>query len=95
MPTLRIEHPVPDYHAWKQAFDNDPIGRAQSGVRRYRVLRPMDDSNYVTVDLEFDSTDKAEAMQENLRNLWRRVQAEGLIGGQQTRILATVETKEY
>ena len=24
---LRIEHPVPDYDAWKEAFDSDPISR--------------------------------------------------------------------
>jgi hypothetical protein len=52
---LRIEHPVPDYDAWKAAFDSDPIGRERSDVRRYRILRPTDDPNYVTVDLEFDS----------------------------------------
>jgi hypothetical protein len=52
---LRIEHPVPDYDAWKVAFGSDPIGRERSDVRRYRILRPTDDPNYVTVDLEFDS----------------------------------------
>lgn len=64
-------------------------------MRRYRVLRQVDDPNYVTVDLEFDSTDQAEAMQDGLRNLWRRVEAEGLIGSPQARILEAVETKEY
>jgi hypothetical protein len=33
MHVLRIEHPVPDYDAWKEAFDNDPVGREQGGVR--------------------------------------------------------------
>ncbi len=46
MHILRIEHPVPDYDAWKEAFDSDPIGREPSGVRRYRILRPNDDPNY-------------------------------------------------
>jgi hypothetical protein len=92
---LRIEHPVPDYDGWKQAFDGDPLGRERSGVRRYRILRPLDDPNYVTVDLEFDNTDQAEAMLEGLRSLWRRVEAEGLIGNQQARIFEAVETREY
>jgi hypothetical protein len=35
---VRIGHPVPDYDAWKQAFDSDPVGRAPSRVRRYQVL---------------------------------------------------------
>jgi hypothetical protein len=43
MPILRIEHPVADFDAWKAAFDGDPLGREQSGVRRYRVLRSVDD----------------------------------------------------
>ena len=24
---LRIEHTVPDFDAWKKAFDSDPLGR--------------------------------------------------------------------
>ena len=48
---LRIEHPVSDFDGWKKAFDSDPIGREKSGVRRYRVLRPIDDAKYVMIDL--------------------------------------------
>ena len=70
MHILRIEHPVPDYDAWKEAFDSDPIGRQQSGVRRYRILRPTDDPNYVMVDLDFDSASEAEAVHSALRELW-------------------------
>ena len=95
MPTLRIEHPVPDFEAWKQAFDNDPLGREQSGVRRYRVFRSIDDPTYVMVDMEFDSVDQAQAMREALRGLWDRVQAEGLIGDQQVRLVETIESHEY
>jgi hypothetical protein len=62
MPILRIEHPVPDFDAWREAFDGDPIGREQSGVRRHRVLRPVDDPSYVMIDLEFDSPNEAEAV---------------------------------
>jgi hypothetical protein len=35
---LRIEHAVPDFAAWKKAFDSGPLGRKRSGVRRYRIL---------------------------------------------------------
>ena len=59
MPILRIEHPVPDFDAWKQAFDSDPLDRKRSGVRRYRILRSLDDPNYAIVDLEFDDADDA------------------------------------
>ena len=30
MPTLRVEHGVRDWDAWKQGFDNDPVGREQA-----------------------------------------------------------------
>lgn len=94
MPILRIEHPVPDFAAWKQTFDGDPLDRKQSGVRRYRVLRSLDDPNYVMVDLEFDDASQAEAVRAALEQLWRRVQPEGLIGDQRARIVDEVETKE-
>jgi hypothetical protein len=35
MAILRIEHRVPSYESWKQAFDSDPVDRKGSGVRRY------------------------------------------------------------
>jgi hypothetical protein len=94
MPTLRIEHPTADYEAWKKTFDSDPFGRAQSGVRRYRVMRATDDPNYVMVDLEFETVSEAEAILAMLRELWGRVQAEGLISSPQARIVETVEAKE-
>ena len=95
MPILRIEHPVPDFDAWKKAFDSDPLGREQSGVRRYSVLRRVNDPNYVLVDLEFDSRGEAEAMRAALTEMWRSVEAEGLIGSQRAQIVDTVETREY
>jgi hypothetical protein len=95
VPILRIEHPVPDFDAWKEAFDSDPLDREQSGVRRYRVLRPADDPNYVLVDLEFDDSSDAEAMRAALIEMWCRLEAEGLIGPQRARVVEAVETREY
>jgi hypothetical protein len=92
MHVLRIEHPVPDYDAWKAAFDADPIGRERSGVRRYRVLRPTDDPNYVMIDLEFDGAREAEAVDAALRELWGRVD---VMHSPQARIVEVVEGKEY
>jgi hypothetical protein len=94
MHILRIEHPVPDYDAWKKAFDSDPLGREQSGVRRYRVLRAVDDPNYVMIDLEFESSSQAEALGAALRNLWRRVEGE-IMEKPRARIVEAVESKEY
>ena len=45
MPIVRIEHAVPSFEKWKQAFDSDPADRKGSGVRRYQILRLQDDPN--------------------------------------------------
>ena len=95
MPILRIEHPVADFEAWKKTFDSDPFGRERSGVRRYRIFRGIDDPNYVTVDLDFDSSSEADAVHATLRGLWRRRVEEGLVEGPRARILDAVESKEY
>jgi hypothetical protein len=91
---LRIEHPVPDFDGWKKAFDSDPVGRKKSGVRRYRVLRPIDDANYVMIDLEFDTVSQAEALLAAMRVVWGRVEGK-IMMNPQARIVEAVETKEY
>jgi hypothetical protein len=92
MTILQIEHPVRDYEGWKKAFDGDPVGRKQGGVRRHRIARPLDDANYVLIELEFDNRAQAEAFLDRLRGLWSRVVDEGLIGEPQARILEVAET---
>ena len=91
---LRIEHPVPDFDGWKQAFDSDPVGREKSGVRRYRVLRPIDDPNYVMIDLEFDTVSQAEALLAAMRVVWGRVEGT-IMMNPQARIVEAAETKAY
>jgi hypothetical protein len=95
MPILQIEHAVRDYDAWKQAFDSDPVGREQGGVRRYRISRPTDDPNYVVVDLEFDSAGEAEAFRTALRELWTRIGGDLGLQDPRARIVEAVESKEY
>jgi hypothetical protein len=70
MTVLHIEHPIRDFASWKAAFDSDPIGREQSGVRRYQVLQPVDDAHYGMIDLECASTDEASQGAAALRTLW-------------------------
>ena len=94
MHILRIEHPVPDYDGWKKAFDSDPVGRERSGVRRHRVFRPLDDPNYVMIDLEFNTAKEAEAMLAALRALWGRVEGT-MMRNPQARIVEVVETESY
>ena len=92
MHILRVEHSVIDFDVLKQAFDSDPLGREQSGVRRYRVLRGADDPNYVMIDLEFDSSTAAESFLPRLRDLWGRVD---VMRDPQARVAEIVEAKEY
>jgi hypothetical protein len=92
MVVLRIEHTVTDFDTWKAAFDSDPLGREQSGVRRYRILRPADDAASVAVDLEFDDANGAEAFRNALRDLWRRVD---VIRDPRARLFDVVESGEY
>jgi hypothetical protein len=95
MPILQIEHAVRDFDGWKKAFDSDPVGREQGGVRRYRLLRSVDDPNYVVIDLEFDSSGEAEAFRDALREMWSGAQAQGIIESPQARIVEEVERKDY
>jgi hypothetical protein len=93
MPILRIEHPVADFDGWKKAFDSDPVNRRQSGVRRYRILRAMDDPNYVMIDLEFDTKREAEGLLAAMREVWGRV-AGTVMSDPQARIVEAVESVE-
>ncbi len=94
MAVLRIEHPVRDYDAWKQAFDSDPVGRQRAGVRRYRILRDVDEPDLVMIDLEFDTPDGARTLLAGLQPMWARVQG-SLIEAPAARIVETVESIEY
>lgn len=94
MTVLRVEHKVQNFEEWKKIFDSDPINRKQSGVRRYRILRPADDPGYVIIDLEFDETAKAETALAALRKLWGQVEGKVLFSPQ-ARILNVAEGMEY
>lgn len=96
MPVLQIEHPIRDFDTWKAAFDQDPARREVGGVRRYQIYRPVDDPNFIAVDLEFDSRGEAEAFKLGLEAMWRSPQAALVLGGSpRARIVDTVETKVY
>lgn len=94
MIVLQIEHPVPNFAGWKQAFDSDPVDRKGSRVRRYRVMRPVDNQNYSMIELEFDTVADAEAMLGKLRELWGRVEGT-VMTNPQTRIVEIVEANAY
>ena len=94
MYSLQIEHPVPNFDAWRRAFESDPVNRKQSGVRRYRVLRPIDNPNYAIIDLEFDSLNEAEGLLAAMREVWRGVQGT-IMESPRVRIVEVMESKEY
>lgn len=91
---LHIEHPVPSFDAWKAAFDSDPVGRQKSGVRCYRVLRPVDNPRYAIIDLEFESLDQAEALLAAMQRVWGRVGGT-IMQDPQWRISEVVESRAY
>ncbi len=93
MITLRIEHKIANYDGWKNAFDSDPINRKQSGVKRYRVYRPIDDPNFIIIDLEFENLEKAQAAQVALMNIFPKIEGI-LIFGVQIKIMNVIESKE-
>ena len=89
MATLHIEHPITDFGTWKAAFDRFAEARENSGVRGHRILRPVDDTRYVVVDLDFQTVGEAEEFLDFLRtSVWTSAQnAPALAGTPQTRIL--------
>jgi hypothetical protein len=91
---LRIEHPVRNFDDWKEVFDSDPLGRKKSGMRRYCIMRPVDNPNYVMMDLEFDGQKEAEAFAAALRNLWSSAQGQRVMENPLLRIVNPVESKE-
>ena len=90
---LQIEHKVPGFEGWKKAFESDPINRKKSGVLHYSIFRPVDDPNYVIVDLEFDNLKNAEDCLELLKKLWGKVEGQVMMGPQ-TRILERLESTD-
>jgi hypothetical protein len=93
MVILQIEHPVPNFDAWKKAFDSDPANRKRSGMRRYRILRLLDNPNYAIIDLEFGSVNEAEALLAGMREVWRGVEGT-IMENPRVRIVEVVESKE-
>ena len=67
MHSLIIEHPVQSFDEWMAAFDRDPVGRAASGVRSYRIMRAVDDPLYVVMQLDFETLETARAFVATIR----------------------------
>ena len=96
MITLRIEHAISDYDTWRGAFGRAAPFREQAGVRAYRIQRPVDDPNYLMIDLDFDDEAGAEALLTILRErIWASPDnSPGLAGRPSARIVDTVEATQ-
>jgi hypothetical protein len=81
MVTVRIEHPITSFERWKEAFDRDPVDRRGSGVRRYQILRPVDDPEFIMIDLDFDTRTEATSFVSAMRRVWASPQAAPALGG--------------
>jgi hypothetical protein len=93
MTTLRIEHKISSFEGWRKAFDNDPINRKQSGVKRYRIYRPTDNSNFVIIDLDFNNLEEAQATKTALEKIFPKIEG-SLVFDIQLRILDVIEITE-
>ena len=89
MTTLHIEHAISDFDQWLTASQRFADARAQAGVRAHRVQRPVDDPNYVVIDLDFDTVEGAQRFLGFLQTkVWPSPQsAPALVGEPQTKIL--------
>lgn len=96
MTTLRIEHAITDYQLWRKAFDGFAEARARAGVRSFAIRLPVDDPQYLMLDLEFDLPGPAQAFADFLmRHVWSSpASSPGLAGMPQTRILDLLPTGE-
>jgi hypothetical protein len=56
---------VGDYDAWKPLFDKDAPGARRSALG-HRVLRNVENPNEVFIQVEFDSTEEANAARRRL-----------------------------
>ena len=81
MVTVRIEHPITSFERWKAAFDRDPVDRRGSGVRRYQIFRPVDDPEFVMIDLDFATPTEATTFVSAMRQVWASPQAAPALGG--------------
>jgi hypothetical protein len=93
MATLHIEHPITDLETWLGAFGRFAEARANAGVNAHRIHQPLDDDDYILVELDFDTVEQAEAFKGFLETrVWSNPEASpGLGGTPRARVLRPVE----
>jgi hypothetical protein len=95
MTTLHIEHPITDLGAWLAAFNRFAEARGKAGVQAQRVQHPVDDPNYIIIDLDFTTTDAAQRFLAFLNTkVWSSTDnAPALAGTPQTKLLQNVAAR--
>jgi hypothetical protein len=83
MTTLHIEHAISDFSLWREAFARFAAARRDAGVQAERVTQPIDDPQYVVIDLDFASASEAEAFLGFLpKQVWDSPQASPALAGE-------------
>src|SRR3954468_10990502 len=92
MPTLHIEHPITSLDTWLEAFHRFDDARANAGVTSETIQQPVDDDNYIVVDLEFASVEAARSFKEFLETVvWQSSDlSPGLAGTPTAKVLDVV-----
>jgi len=82
MTTLHIEHAISDYDTWRAAFDQFEPLRAHAGVVADRIYRPVDDDEYIVIQLDFPDRASATGFLETLRTtIWNRDESSPALRG--------------
>jgi hypothetical protein len=91
--TLHIEHAISDLKTWLGAFGRFAEARQRAGVKAQRVAQPVDDEQYIYVELDFDTVGQADEFKSFLETkVWSSPRASpALHGAPRARILNEVK----
>ena len=73
---------------------DDALSGENWGCGNPRLLRAVDDPNFVMIDLEFDSAAQAEALLAAMRVVWGEVQGT-IMTNPEARIVEAVESRQF
>ena len=92
MPILRIEHEISDLTTWLETFKRFAPARVQAGVQQAEVFQPVDDPNYIVVNLRFETVEAATNFREFLIDVvWASPDTSpALVGAPTARVLTEV-----
>ena len=90
MAVLHIEHQISDLNTWLEAFAKFAPAREQAGVTAQHIFQPVDDPNYIVVQLTFETAEAATNFGTFLQNVvWKTPEASPALVGQPKAIVLT------